>query len=189
MKQSVRWILPAAAITTLLAASGAFAQGGPPGGGGPGGFQPSPEMMKKFQALRKWNDKHPNIGRVSQTLRAVGEMDKDPKTKITPAQAKKMLAVIRPWQKRPVMTDAQALQVNKQLTAAMTLPQIKKMATMPRMGGRRGGGGGGGGSGGGGAGRPGGGGFAGGGGGGGGRPGGGRPFTAAMIPAPRITTR
>lgn len=180
--------LPVALVAgiALSAAPSARAQfGGPPPGGGPGGgpggFQMTPEMQKRFKAMQAWRDNHKNIVALQQTLRALGDMDQDPTTKITPAQAKKILPVLKTWRTKPVMTDDQARSVNKQVTAALTIPQIKKIA-MTRgggFGGGRRGGGGQGGPGGGGFGGPRPGGFGGPGGGGGGfggpRPGGGGP--------------
>jgi hypothetical protein len=182
MKHSFRvFAAAAAALAAVAVAHPALAQG--PGGGGPGGggFQMDPAVMKKMQAWRTWRDNHKNVGQVQQTLRAITEMDKDPKTRLTKPQAQKILTVVKAWQSKPVMTDDQAKEVNKQLTSALNVTQIKKMAAIAserrgRGGGGMGFGGGGGGRGGagGGGGRPGGGG-GGFGGGGGGRPGGGGP--------------
>jgi hypothetical protein len=162
-------LLPAVALTAgmMLGIPSAHAQ--PPGGGGRPPM--TPEMQKQMQAWRTFRDNHKNVSALQQTLGAMVEMDKSPATKITSAQAKKILPILKAWSAKPVMTDAQARDVNKQITAAMTIPQIKAIATSrSAMGGRRGGGGGGQRPGGGGGGF-GGGGF-GGGGGGGARPGG-----------------
>ena len=172
-------LLPLAAV--FLLAAGAQAQGpggfgGPPGG--PGGFQPPPAMMAKFQAWRQWRDNHKNVTSLQRTLGALTDMQQDPRTKLSKPQAKAILAVIQRWQAKPALTDAQALQVNKQLTAPLSLIQIKKIATASQGRGGFGGGGG----------RPGGGGGFGGGF-GGGRPGGpgGGPlaFDPASFPSPR----
>jgi hypothetical protein len=143
----------------VLAATASFAQG--PGGGG-GGFQPSPEMMAKFQAWGKWRDHHKHVSEVSHTLRGLSECEKTPATSLNKAQAQKVLAVINTWKSKPVMTDGQAATVIKQLTAPLNVSQLKAIAAVPEFGRRPGGGGGFGG------GRPGGG-F------GGNAPGGGRP--------------
>ncbi|MES2464442.1 MAG: hypothetical protein V4671_28105 [Armatimonadota bacterium] len=175
-------LLPAlAAASMMFALPSAHAQ--PPGGGGPGGMQMSPEMQKQFQAWRKFQENHKNYRSLSQTLMAMGEMDKTPTTKITGAQAKKILPILKAWSTKPVMTDAQALSVNKQITATMTIPQIKKVATtnMRGGGGRRGGGG----AGGGGGQRPGGGGGFGGGGQRQGGPGGGGGAGRMTMPTPK----
>lgn len=175
---------PVAVLAAAMSFAGAaHAQGGFGGGGGGqgggGGFMATlpPATRAKMQAWGKWRQSHPHIQELGRTMRTVGELDKDPATKITKVQAQQMLAVIKPWQGKPVMSDDQALAVNKALTKSLSLPQIKKMAMMAGQQGGRGGGGGFGGGGG----RPGGGGggFGGGGGGGfgggGGRPGGGGP--------------
>jgi hypothetical protein len=159
-----RSILTALAGVTLLA-SVAVAQG-------PGGFQLTPAIRAKFQAWQKWNEAHKNIGAVQQTVFAMAEMQNNPKTKFTKPQAKAILAVLKTWRNKPVMTDSQARNVNKKLAATFTMPQLKALAAMPQRGGRRMGGGGQGGQ------RP--------GGAGGGRPGGGRGgFDPSKIPAPR----
>ncbi len=172
LKLSALALLPVAA--TLLLTAGAQAQGG---FGGAGGFQPPPAMMAKLQAWRQWRDHHKNVTSLQRTLGALADMEQDPKTRLTKPQAKTILSVLNKWQSKPALTDAQALQVNKQLTNPLNLTQIKKIATASQ--GRGGGFGGGGG------GRPG-----GGGGFGGGRPGGGGPggrpaFDPASFPSPR----
>lgn len=199
MKNTVRraMMLPAmaaAAATLLLAPGTVRAQGGPPGGGGGpggGGFQMSPAARAKMNAYRKFNENHRNYREIGFTLRALPDFDKDPKTKISKAQAKQILAVINKWSPKKALTDDQARQANKELTGTFTIAQIKKMATMPRQGGR-GGPGGGGGGGGFGGGRPGGGGGGFAGGPGGPRPGGGGPgggggarFDFSKMPNPK----
>ena len=181
-----RTVLAAASAVALCVIGGvtAHAQGGGPGGAPGGGFQMSPAAQAKMQSWRKWRDSHKNLGLLTRTVRGVEEVDKDPATKITKDEAKKMLAVIKPWMSKPVMKDADALTVNTQLNKILTLPQIKKMASMMAPQGGRGGGQGGGG------GRPGGGGGGFGGGqggpGGGGRPGGGGGgFDPSKMPDPK----
>lgn len=180
MKRCIGGITTLAVALTLSTAALAQGPGGPGGGGG---FQPTPQM----KAWQKFRDNHKNYRTLQQTVYGLAELDKDPKTRLTKVQAKKILAVLTPWRAKPTMTDAQALKLSKDLTAPLTLAQLKKLATSReggnRMGGGRPGGGGPGGPGGGGPGGPGGGGnrTAGPGApGGGGRPGGG--FT---MPAPK----
>ena len=176
-KRATRLLVAVVAVASLLVApiaqSAVWAQG--PGGGGfgggGGGFTPSPEMQAAFAKMRKFRDENKQVFALSQTLRAFGEMDKDPKTTFTAPQAKTILGVINKWKSKPSLTNEQATTVNKELTKALTIPQIKKLASEANN--RRGFGGGGGG------GRPGGGRPGGGGGGfggGGGRPGGGGGF-------------
>lgn len=163
----LRNILVASAGAAILATS-AIAQG-------PGGFQMTPAIQAKMKAWQKWNDSHKNIRAVGQTLGAIVEMQKDPKTKFNKAQSKTVLGILKTWRNKPVMSNAQAQTVNKQLAGTFTMPQLKKLASMPQRGGRGFGGGGQGGP------RPG-----GQGGPGGGRPGGGgRGFDMSKMPAPR----
>jgi hypothetical protein len=196
MKKRIALPLLAAALMTV---SAAFAQ--PPGGGGApgggGGFQMTPELRAKFDKMRKFGENHKNYRTLSMTMRSIVEMDKEAKTKLTKDQAKKIWAAIAPWASKMTMTDAQALAVNKQISGALTMPQLKKMAAVSAEQGRRGGGfggggggraGGGGGFGGGGGGGFGGGGGAAGGGGGAGRPGGGGGrgnFDPSKMPDPK----
>ncbi len=125
-------LLPAMAITTGLMLGIPAAHAQPPGGGGM-----TPEMQKQIQAWRTFQDNHKNVSALQQTLRAMAEMDKTPTTKITGAQAKKILPILSAWRSKPVMTDAQARDVNKKITAAMTIPQIKAIASSRGGGGRR----------------------------------------------------
>jgi uncharacterized protein YeaC (DUF1315 family) len=148
MRHIRRFVLPAlVAAAAVLPTLSALAQG--PGGGGGGGFQMTPEMRARMEQMRKWRDSHKNVIQVQQTMGTLVEIDKDPKTKLTKDQAKKILAVVNTWKAKPVMTDDQAKGVNKQLTGVLNLTQIKKMAQIQaeqrnRRGGWGGGGGGGG---------------------------------------------
>jgi hypothetical protein len=182
-------VLSLAAAAMLSGA--ALAQGGPPpGGGGGGGFanfmasQP-PEVQAKMKKWQAWRQNHKNIGQLNQTMRAITEMDKDPTSQLNKDQAKKIMAAVKPWESKPVMSDDQALALNKQITGVFSQSQLKKFATLQQQRGgfgRPGGGGGGGG------------GFGGpppGGGGGGPRPGGGAPggggmrFDPSKMPDPK----
>jgi polyhydroxyalkanoate synthesis regulator phasin len=127
--------------------------------GGMGGFQMPPELTKAMDKMRTARKNRMMIGR---TVRAIAELNKDPKTALTKDQAKKVTAVLDKWAAKPDMTEDQAKQVSKELTAPLStnISQIKKLAVEMQANNRMGGGGGGG--------RPG-----GGGGMGGGRPGGG----------------
>lgn len=167
MNRIARIIMGAAAAMAFVAP--ALAQGPP--GGGPGGFNPPPEMMAKIKAWQKWRENHKSVAAITHTIRGLGECEKDPKTALNKDQAKKVLAVLKAWRTKPVMSNDQAGGVNKALNAPLSLLQIKKIAATPEFGQRGGGGGGG-------MGRPGG----GGGGPGGGRPGGPGGFT---LPDPK----
>src|SRR5690348_9850089 len=97
-------MLPALAGILAVGAPRASAQP-PPGGGG---FQPSPQMMAKFKAWQKWRDSHKNISNLQLMIYQIGQMDKDPTTKLTKPQAAKIVSAITPWRTKPTMTDDQA---------------------------------------------------------------------------------
>lgn len=159
-------VLPLAAALLLTISGAVRAQGGPPGGGG--GFQMSPEMQAMFKKFGEWRDKNKNLAGFNRTIGAIAEFEKDKSTALTKDQAKKILGILGPWKSKPIMTDANAKDILKQVGGTFTPPQAKKLAQ--ELSKRQGfGGGGGGGM------RPGGGGPGGPGGGGGGRPGGGGP--------------
>ncbi len=174
MKINFRTLSALALATATFSLSGvAMAQ--PPGGAG--GFQPTPEMMAAFKKMQVWRESHKNITQLNQTMRAIMDMDKEPATKLTKDQAKKMWTAVGSWQSKPVMTDEQAREVLKQITMPLNTTQLKKYAAIQAESASRRGGWGGGGGGRPGGGAPGGGAPGGGGGfgGGGGRPGGGAP--------------
>jgi len=162
MRKLARTMVPIT-LLALFAAATAFAQGT---GGGNGGGQ-----------FAQFSNEHKFTFQLMQMVRKIGEIDRDPKYTLKPAQAKRVLGVLKPWRSKPKMTQEQAKSILKQLKTALTIDQLNAMARIKER--RPGGPGGpGGGPGGPGMGRPGGGGFGGGGmgaGGGFGGPGMGRP--------------
>jgi hypothetical protein len=127
-----------AALAALTAGSIAVAQGPP--GGGAGGFQMPPEMQAKMKKMQAFRDSHKNYQAIQQSLYGIAECEKSPATKLTKAQAKNILAVLKKWEGKPSLTNEQAGQVNKQLTAGLTTAQIKTVATTKMPFGRGGGG-------------------------------------------------
>ena len=91
-------------------------------------------LQAKRKAWEKWRENHKNITALSQTLMGLGQLESDPKTAITPEQARKILPVLKTWRNKKVMTNEQALQVNRALTAPLTEAQLKRIATAPRFG-------------------------------------------------------
>jgi hypothetical protein len=165
MKHCLRWVAPAAALALLT--TGALAQ-----------FPNlTPQQQQIMEAKRKkwqaWRENHKGITALSSTLFGLGALDKDPKLQLNKNQAKQILAVLKAWRTKPVMTDDQARAVNKKISAVLTDAQLQKISTERGFG--RGGRGFGGGA------RP------GGGGPGGGGPGGGRPggFDPTRFPDPK----
>lgn len=125
--------------TLLVAVPWAGAQGpGQPGRPPPGGGMP-PGMGGQFQAWRQWGDKHRSLMTLGRTVRGLGMLDRDPTTKLSAAQAKQILPVLRAWRHKPTMTDAQAAQVNHQITATLKPAQIQKLAARRGPGGGPGG--------------------------------------------------
>lgn len=128
---NTRTILSALAVTALCV-SAVSAQA-------PGAPQMTPQMQARMKAWTKFRDTHKNVSSLQQTLFGLSALEKDSKTKLTKAQSKTILAAIQPWRKKPVMSDAQALKLNKQITGTLTQSQLKKIITAPRMGQRSGG--------------------------------------------------
>jgi hypothetical protein len=112
-----------------------------PGAGGPGGagFQPSPEMQK----LREQTKYHNKLGMILGA-RGFQELEKDKSTAITAAQAKHLLAIVKPWQSKDKMTEDQAKDVIKSVQKVLTPKQLTVIGKLPErgFGGGRGGGGG-----------------------------------------------
>ncbi|MCS6862034.1 MAG: hypothetical protein NZT92_17140, partial [Abditibacteriales bacterium] len=168
-----RFVVSLAMVGLMLPVS-VWAQGGGGGFGG-GGRQPSPKMQ---------------LGRL---LRDIGELEKANKKPLTKEQAKKIVAAIKPWEKKPKMTDEEAKALRKTIHDILTTAQKNELDKMAAQNRRMGGGGpGGGGFGGGpggfggpGGGGPGGGGGFGGGPGGFGGPGGGGPGGGGGQPSPQ----
>ena len=73
-------------------------------------------------------------------VRHIGDIDRDPKYTLTPAQAKKVLGVLQPLRSKPKMTQDQAKSALKGLQPILTLAQRNAMARIPSgPGGRSGG--------------------------------------------------
>jgi hypothetical protein len=164
-----RWSWGGMAVLALAMAAprpaAAQAPGGGPGGGSPGGGG--------MAAFQKFREQHKYTFQLTRMLRGMNELDKDSATALTQPQAKSVLAVLKPWQTKPKMTQDDAKKVMKGIKAVLTSRQLNALSRVQDRG--FGGGGRGGPGGGPGGGGPGGGGFGGppGGGPGGGGPGGG----------------
>ncbi len=119
-----RFALWTGVLLLLITAVAAVAQPPP----GAGGFQMTPEMQKQMEAWRKWREAHKYTFQLTSTLRALIEIDKDPKTKLTPAQAKKILAVLQPYRNKPKMTQDDAKNALKGIKAALNVNQLNAIA-------------------------------------------------------------
>lgn len=142
MKRMVLWTGVLLMVITAIAAT---AQPPP----GAGGFQMTPEMQRRMEEFRKWREAHKYTFQLTSTLRGLEMLDRDAKTKLTPAQAKKILAVLQPLRNKPKMTQDDAKKALKQIKAALTVNQLNALARFEaerrnRRGGPQGGPGGGG---------------------------------------------
>ena len=114
-----------------------------------GGGQMPPEIQAKIKAWQHWREAHKHVSNLQMMLMQLREVDKEPGTQLTKAQAGKILPVMQSWRHKPTMSEDQAEQVSRQISSVLTDKQLKKMATIQpfRMrgggpgGGRPGGGG------------------------------------------------
>lgn len=101
-------------------------------------FNLTPQQQAQLQAKRKawekWRESNKHVSALGQTVMGFGTLEADPKTKLTKEQAKKIVPVLKQWRVKKTMTNDQALQVNRALTAPLTDAQLKKIATAPRTG-------------------------------------------------------
>jgi len=123
-----KWLAVVIAATMIIPAC-VSAQSG---GGRPGGMRNNPKS------------------RLSSLIRNIGELEKARKTPLSKDQAKKIVAGVTPWQKKPRMTETEAKGLYMKLNAVLTTKQkneLDKMAAQNRRfgggsgsGGRSGGG-------------------------------------------------
>lgn len=116
----LRTLVTAAAAGCLTVAIG---RAQPP----PGGKMPA-AMQTKMKAWQKWRKTHQGITALEQTMRGVEMMERDKKTRLSKSQAKTVVSLLKTWRHKAVMTNAQALQVNKRITSTFTVPQLKQIA-------------------------------------------------------------
>lgn len=121
MKQMTLWTGVLVMVVTAIAA---VAQPPP----GAGGFQMTPEMQKRIEEFRKWREAHRYTFQLTSTLWGLEVLDRDAKTKLTPAQAKKILAVLQPLRNKPKMTQDEAKNALKQIKAVLTVNQLNALA-------------------------------------------------------------
>lgn len=95
---------------TLLIAGACLAQG--QGGGQSSAFR----------------EEHKYTFQLMQTVRHIGDIDKDPKYTLSPAQAKQVLAVMKPIRAKSKLTQDQAKQALKDLKKIFTVAQLNAMA-------------------------------------------------------------
>ena len=117
------------AITAIAASSRSYAQNP---------FNLTPQQQEQLQAKRKawekWRANNKHVTAVGQTVMGFGTLEEDPKTALTKDQARKILPVLKSWRNKKVMSNDDALKVNRSLTAPLTDAQLKKIASAPRFG-------------------------------------------------------
>jgi hypothetical protein len=79
----------------------------------------------QFSAMR---EKYKYTFQLMQMVRHIGDIDKDKKYTLTPAQAKSVLGVLKPWRSKPKMTQDQAKGISKSLKKVFTADQLNAMA-------------------------------------------------------------
>lgn len=89
-----------------------------------------------------FREKYKYTFQLTQMVTHVGEIDKDKKYTLKPAQAKAILAVLKPLRTQPKLTQDQAKSVLIKLKKPLTAAQLNAMARIkPKFGQRRPGGG------------------------------------------------
>jgi len=89
-----------------------------------------PQGSSQFNAFR---EKHKYTFQLMQMVRHIGEIDKDKKYALTPAQAGKVLAILKPLRSKPKLTQDQAKQALKDLKKVFTADQLNAMARIRPM--------------------------------------------------------
>ncbi|MDI6827229.1 MAG: hypothetical protein QME62_01955 [Armatimonadota bacterium] len=84
-----------------------------------------PPGASQFQAFR---EKHKYTFQLMQMVRHIGEINKDKKYTLTPDQAKKVLAVLKPLRSKPKLTQDEAKKALKDLKPIFTAAQLNAMA-------------------------------------------------------------
>src|SRR5262249_32661763 len=113
-------ILTGALLSLVVLPAMAQAPGGP---GGPGGGG-MPPQWQKFRAPTKYRRQMRN------QLRAIGEITRDPTTAITPAQAKQLLAIVKPWTTKDKMSEEEAKGIMRSVKKVMTAKQLTAMGNV-----------------------------------------------------------
>jgi hypothetical protein len=67
--------------------------------------------------------------RLGRLIRGIGELEKGKKAALTKAQAKKIVAVVTPWKKKPKMTESEAQSLYTKVSAILTAKQKEELAS------------------------------------------------------------
>ncbi|HSV75009.1 MAG TPA: hypothetical protein VLH79_14710 [Chthonomonadales bacterium] len=122
------WLV--AALAATVAAAPAVAQGGF------GNLTPQQQqqLQAKMTAWSKWRENNKHVTALQQTVTGLALIEQDAKTALSRDQARKVLAAMNKWGRRPALTNEEARAANKELTAMLTVAQLQKLATAPSPG-------------------------------------------------------
>ncbi len=79
-------------------------------------------------AVRQRSARSPHKLQLRQQLRALGEINRDSATAVTPDQAKQLLAVLKPWTTKDKMTEEDTKTIIRSVQRLMTERQLNAMA-------------------------------------------------------------
>lgn len=78
--------------------------------------------------MAQFRNEHKFTFQLMQMVRKIGEIDQNPKYALKPAQAKKILGVLKPLRSKPTLTQDQAKTAIKKVQAVLTVDQLNAMA-------------------------------------------------------------
>jgi polyhydroxyalkanoate synthesis regulator phasin len=102
-------------LSAILAMAVSLASAQPPPEGG------VPPQVSEFR------EKHKYTFQLMETVRKLMEMEKDPKVALTKEQAKRVLDILKPLQKKEKLTQEEAKEVLKELKKVLTAKQLTAM--------------------------------------------------------------
>jgi hypothetical protein len=85
-------------------------------------------MQAQFRKWEKWRDAHRSLFDLERLMFQIRKADRNPATRLSPAQAGKLLALLKSWQSKPVMTEAEASRIIKRIKSELKAAQRKALA-------------------------------------------------------------
>lgn len=111
----MRWIVRIFGFLPMIVMASSLALAQPPQEGG------APSPMSEFR------ERHKYTFQLMDTVRKMMEMEKDPKVALTKDQAKQVLNILKPLQKKEKLTQEEAKEVLKNLKKVLTAKQLTAM--------------------------------------------------------------
>jgi len=93
---------------------------------------PSPEMRQRMEQFRKFREEHKYTFQLTDTVVALGELEKQNRHALTPAQARKVNTVLARVRKQPKLTQEQAKQALKDLKAPLSERQLTEIGKITK---------------------------------------------------------